>query len=169
MRAEFKEENRRSPLPNPFMKQEKQQEAGTKRRGQVKSRILQSVASILFVIAVTPALCRAQAEIDPDHFDSPNTVAMDAKSATSNQEPSQAYGSFFLPFDVRCAGVVLKSGQYSLSIQQSGSRNVVTLTRMVKGIPAQALKVSATPRLSAREPKWDGGASRRPAKDVGGR
>ena len=117
----------------------------------MKSRILQ-VASILFVISVTPALCRAQAEIDPDHFDSPSDFATVAKSATSNHKPSQAYGSFFLPFDVSCAGVVLKSGHYSLSIQQAGSRDIVTLARVVNGIPGRALKVTATARLSTEGP-----------------
>lgn len=118
----------------------------------MKSRILQSVASILFVISVTPALCRAQAEVDPDHFDSPNTVATVAKSATSNRNVSQNSGSFFLPFEVACAGAKLKPGHYSVSIQQSGKRDRVTLTRIVNGIPVGAIEVTATPRLSARGP-----------------
>jgi len=118
----------------------------------VKSRVLQSVASILFVISVAPALCRAQAEVDPDHFDSPNTAATVAKSATSNRNSSQAYGNFFLPFEVSCAGVKLAPGYYSLSIRQLGSRDVVRLTRIVNGTRPQALEVTTTPQLGAQGP-----------------
>lgn len=117
----------------------------------MKSRILKSAVHILFVISLTPALCRAQAEIDPDHFDSVK-VSTVAKKATANRNPSQAYGSFFLPFEVRCASVKLTPGHYSLSVQQSGRRDVVRLVRIVNGVRGQALEVIATPRLSAEGP-----------------
>jgi hypothetical protein len=117
----------------------------------MKSGILQSVASMLFVIAVTPSVCRAQAEISPDHFDSPSGGATVAKSATSNQKP-QTYDSFFLPFEVNCAGTMLKPGRYSLSIQQSGKRDVVRFTRIINGVRGQAIAVTATPRLGAEGP-----------------
>lgn len=113
----------------------------------MKSRKLQLVVPILFVISLTPALCRAQAEVDPDHFDSPSNASTVAK-----RNPSQAHGSFFLPFDVRCAGVKLAAGHYSLSVQQSGRRDVVRLVRIVNGVRAQALEVAATPSLSADGP-----------------
>lgn len=118
----------------------------------MKSRKLQLAVPILFVISFAPALCRAQAEVDPDHFDSPSNVSTVAKRATSNRNPSQAHGSFFLPFVVRCAGVKLTPGHYSLSVQQSGRRDVVRLVRIVNGIRVPALKVAATPRLSAEGP-----------------
>lgn len=118
----------------------------------MKSRILQSLVPILLVIAFTPAVCRAQAEIDPDHFDSPSNASPVAKKAPSNRNPSLAYGSFFLPFDVTCAGVKLTQGHYSLSVQQSGRRDVVRLVRIANGVSSQALEVAATPRLSAEGP-----------------
>src|SRR5215813_6259623 len=86
---------------------EKQQAAGKSRRRQMKSRIFQLAVPVLLVIAFTPALCRAQAEIDPDHFDSPSYVATAAKKTTSLPNPTQAYASFVLPYDAICAGVKL--------------------------------------------------------------
>ncbi len=114
----------------------------------MKSRILQSVVPVLFVIALTPALCRAQAEIDPDHFDSPVNVTTVAKKATLNPTRSQAYGSFFLPVDVMCSGAKLRSGYYSIAVRQLGKRNLVRLAPIVNGVRAQALEMMATPRLS---------------------
>lgn len=118
----------------------------------MKSGKLQLVVAILFVISFAPALCRAQAEVDPDHFDSPSNVSTVAKRATSNRNPSQAHGGFFLPFDVACVGVKLTPGQYSVSIQQSGKRDVVRFVRIVNGVRAQALEVTAMPRLNAEGP-----------------
>jgi hypothetical protein len=115
----------------------------------MRSRILQSLAPIFLVIAFTPALCLAQAEINPDHFDSPSNISTVAKKATSNPKPSQAYASFVLPFDVSCAGVELTPGNYSLSIRQLGKRDVVRLMRTGNGVRAQVLELIATPRLNA--------------------
>jgi hypothetical protein len=113
----------------------------------VKSRTLQLVIPVLVVIALTPALCRAQAEINPDHFDGISSVAAVKNSAAASPSPSRAYGSFFLPFDVKCAGVRLTPGYYSLSVRQLGKRNVVTLTSIAKSVGAQVVEVTATPRL----------------------
>lgn len=118
----------------------------------MKSRIFQSLVPILLVIAFTPALCLAQAEIDPDHFDGPSNASTVAKKATSNRNPSQANGSFVLPFDVSCAGVELTQGYYSLSIRQLGKRDVVRLTRIVNGVRGQVFELMATPRLNAEGP-----------------
>src|SRR5215467_7986820 len=86
---------------------EKRQAAGRSRRRQMKSRRFQLAVPVLLVIAFTPALCRAQAEIDPDHFDSPSSVATVVKKTTSLPNPTQAYASFVLPYDAICAGVKL--------------------------------------------------------------
>jgi hypothetical protein len=118
----------------------------------MKSRTLQIAVPILLVIAFTPALCRAQAEIDPDHFDSPSDVSAVAKKAASLPNPSQAYASFFLPYEVTCAGVKLTPGHYAVSIRQSGNRDVVRLTRVAAGARAHALEVMAMPRLSPERP-----------------
>jgi hypothetical protein len=104
------------------------------------------------VIAFTPALCRAQAEIDPDHFDSPSNAATVSKKATSLPNSSQAYASFFLPYDVTCAGVKLAPGYYSLAIRQLGKRDVVRLARIANGVPGHGLEVMAIPRLSKESP-----------------
>ena len=117
----------------------------------MKSRVLQLVP-VLLVISFAPTLCRAQAEINPDHFDSLTNVSTVENEAMSNRNPSQAYGSFFLPYDVRCASTTLTAGYYSLSVRQSGKRNVIKLTPIVNGVRAQAVEVIATPRLSPQAP-----------------
>jgi len=119
---------------------------------QVKLRILQSVAPILLVISFTPVLCWAQAEINPDHFDSPSNAATAASKATSNRNSSQASGSVFVPFEVQCAGVTLTPGYYSVSIRQLGRRDVVRLTPMANGVRSHAIEVIATPQLSPEAP-----------------
>src|SRR5215472_14005880 len=121
------------------------------RRSKVKSRILQSLLSIV-ALSFTPALCWAQAEISPDHFDSVNTVSAVARKATSQRNPVQAYGSVFLPYDVQCAGVTLTPGYYSLSIRQLGKQDVVKLTPIADAAHARSLEVTATPRLSPEAP-----------------
>jgi hypothetical protein len=122
------------------------------RRNKVKSRILPSLVRILLVISFTPALCWAQAEISPDHFDSVKSVSAVARKATSQRNPAQAYGSVFLPFDVQCAGVTLTPGYYSLSIRQLGKQDVVKLTPIANAVHAHSLEVIATPRLSPEAP-----------------
>ena len=84
------------------------------RRSKVKSRLRQSLLRILIVISFAPALCWAQAEINPDHFDPVSNVAAIENKAMSNGNSSQASGSFFLPYDVKCAGVTLAPGYYSV-------------------------------------------------------
>lgn len=118
----------------------------------MKSRTLQSIVPVLLLISCTPALCRAQAEINPDHFESLSSTSKFSSKTTSNRNPSQAYGGFLLPVAVRCGGVELTPGYYSLSIRQSGRKNVVRLMPMVISARAHALELTLTPRLSAETP-----------------
>ena len=111
---------------------------------KVKLRILQSLVAILGVIAFTPALCWAQAEINPDHFDSIPGVPTNANKAAADR----AYGSFFLPFEIQCAGVKLTPGSYSLSIRQLGRQEIVRLRPVASGARGHALEVTATPQVS---------------------
>jgi|SRR5215472_2818239 len=114
--------------------------------------MLQSLVQIIFAISFTSALCWAQAEISPDHFDGVNRVSAVARKATSQRNPAQAHGSVFLPFDVQCAGVTLTRGYYSLSIRQSGKQDVVKLTPIANAVRAHSVEVTATPRLSPEAP-----------------
>jgi hypothetical protein len=118
----------------------------------VKLRILQSVAPLILVISFTPVLGWAQAEINPDHFDSPSNATTVAHKATLNRNQSPGEDSIFVPRDVQCAGVTLTRGYYSLSIRQLGRRDVVRLTPMANGVPAPAIEVRATPRLTPGAP-----------------
>jgi hypothetical protein len=109
----------------------------------VKSKSLQSLLPVFILITFTPALCRAQAEINPDHFESIGSVATIATTAAD-----RAYGSFFLPFEVQCAGAKLMPGPYSLSIRQQGRHDIVRLTPIKNGARAQSLEVTTTPQVS---------------------
>jgi hypothetical protein len=117
----------------------------------MKSRILQSVIPVLLVISFTPAVCRAQAEINPDHFDGISNYSAES-NVRSNGNPTQAYGSFFLPSPVRYSGGELRPGYYSLSVRQLGRRDVVRLTPIVSGVRARAVEITTTPRLSPGAP-----------------
>jgi hypothetical protein len=105
----------------------------------MKSKVLQAVVVVFVVMTLMPVLGRAQAEINPDHFDSPAGVATAAPSF---------YGSFNLPFSVRCAGVNLPPGPYSLSVQRLGKRDVITLASLSKTRPVR-LQAIGTGRTSA--------------------
>jgi len=94
----------------------------------MKSKALQVVVPVFVAMTLMPVLGRAQAEIDPDHFDS---VAGVATAATS------LYGSFNLPFSVRCAGVNLPPGPYSLSVRRLGNSHVITLASLSKTSPVR--------------------------------
>ena len=95
-----------------------------------------------------PALCRAQAEIDPDHYESINTesFAFARAGTTPNRNADSSQGEFALPFDVAYRGQMLRRGDYSLSFQSLQNANIVTLTRDENAAKAQAIKV----RLSFR-------------------
>ena len=118
----------------------------------MKSSILQSLLRILVVISFTPALGWAQAEINPDHFDSVISVSAVPSKATSQRNLAKASGSVLLPFDVQCAGVTLAPGYYSVSIRQLGKRDAVKLTPIANGVHVRPLEVMATPRLSPEAP-----------------
>ena len=118
----------------------------------MKPGILKSLVRTLVVISFTPVLSWAQAEINPDHFDGVSDTATIANKATPIRNASHAYGSLFLPFDLNCAGARLTRGYYSLSVRQSGRRDVVRLTPIVNGYRAHVLEVTATPQLSPGAP-----------------
>jgi hypothetical protein len=105
----------------------------------MKSKILRTVFPVLVVMTLTPVLGRAQAEINPDHFDTPNIVSTAGSNAAANRSVSSFHGSLVLPFAVRCAGVNLLPGSYSMSLRRLGERDVIPLTSKKNSVRVQAI------------------------------
>ena len=70
----------------------------------------------------------AQSEIDPDHFDSPNTEPF-LQSKTKVSGKVRFSGKVNLPYAVECAGKTLPQGNYSLSISSDGKTGRATLNQ----------------------------------------
>jgi hypothetical protein len=90
-----------------------------------------------------PTLCRAQAEIDPDHYDTVENAPVSQAKPTiaGSQKAGNFRGKFTLPFDVDYAGLTLSPGSYSLSIRSVGKERIVTLAPDGNRIKIQAIQV----------------------------
>ena len=101
-------------------------------RHTMKPAMFLAVGAVLVAGLLKSPPCMAQAEIAPDHFDSPST------------EPASVLGSvpgtFTLLHQVNCAGLTLPAGAYSLSIRSLDGATLVTLTpaRTMAGAAIQA-------------------------------
>ena len=65
--------------------------------------------------------------------------------AANNAKPADFQGKFALPYEVRCKGKSLKSGQYSLSVKSEGKGRVVTIARNGETMNIQAQELKGTP------------------------
>jgi hypothetical protein len=118
---------------------------------QVAKNLKIALAIGLLGVLVTfiPTPCRAQAEIDPDHYDTPSVGAATTNSpSAAKQRPSligkDFRGRFTLPVDVNYGGVVLDRGSYSILIHSLAKQNLVTLTSDRTGVKVQiSAQVSA--------------------------
>jgi len=83
----------------------------------------------LVASAILGASCaQAQSEIDPDHFDSPNTEPIPPKAPANTRIDTIRYeGQFTLPHEVRCNGISLRPGKYSVSLRSNGKAGQATL------------------------------------------
>ncbi len=64
----------------------------------MKSKLFLTVCSVLVLMLLKSVPCQAQAEIDPDHFDTPNVEPpFPASLATADQAPGSFQGSVTLP------------------------------------------------------------------------
>ena len=75
----------------------------------------------------------AQSEVNPDHFDSPNTERF---RQPNTKEPVAAVteqvrfnGKFTLPYSLRCAGKRLPPGRYTISLRSDGKTGQAKLTQ----------------------------------------
>lgn len=108
-------------------------------------RILVTLA-ILSAIGVSAAF--AQSEIDPDHFDSPNTESIpQPRTAESRVAATRYDGAFSLPYQVQCNGKRLAPGKYSVSVRFNGKVWQATLNQ--KG---HTIEIAAVVAAEARKP-----------------
>jgi hypothetical protein len=102
-------------------------------------------AAALGLVCLLPATAHAQADVAPDMYELANTdvtvTQVQVGVATNSAKPADFQGRFALPYEVRCKGKSLKSGQYQLSVKLEGMSRVVTIARdgETMTIPAQAL------------------------------
>ena len=94
----------------------------------VKSSIF---AAALGIACLLPATTHAQ--VSPEVYDvvSTETIAAEQQliAASNTAKPADFQGRFALPYEVRCKGKSLKSGQYALTVKSEGTGRVVTITR----------------------------------------
>jgi hypothetical protein len=92
----------------------------------------------------------AQSEIDPDHFDSPNTEPFPQPKAPANTQIGAIRydGEFTLPHEVRCNGKNLPAGKYSVSLRSNGKVGQATLDQ--KGHTTEIAGIVQTPAAKQR-------------------
>jgi hypothetical protein len=106
----------------------------------LKAAIVLVAGFLLLLFVLEPFQCHAQAEINPDHYEitGGEPISQAGNSATAARNAGEFRGTFTLPFDVRCAGLTLPSGPYSLSIHSLAKSDEVTLIPKGNAIMIQA-------------------------------
>jgi len=100
-----------------------------------KMKIMKSsvFAAVLGLACLLPTTTHAQADVSPDVYENVNTETIVAEQhvpvAANTAKPADFQGRFALPYEVRCKGKSLKSGQYVLSVKSEGTGRVVTIAR----------------------------------------
>ena len=110
------------------------------KRSSLKAAIVISAGFLLLLFVLEPVQCHAQAEINPDHYEITDgePISQTGNSATAARNVGEFRGTFTLPFDVRCAGLTLPRGPYSLSIGSAAKSDEVTLVPKGNAIIIQA-------------------------------
>jgi hypothetical protein len=90
-----------------------------KGEASMKRQVLVTLAALSGLIALGAPPARAQFEIDPDHFATPNAVPFDqVKTDTSSDVQTIRFeGKFRLTQTVQCNGKSLRPGRYSVSLR----------------------------------------------------
>jgi|HubBroStandDraft_4_1064222.scaffolds.fasta_scaffold280578_1 hypothetical protein len=126
-------------------KKEKQ----VKRMTVVKSSVF---AAVLGLACLLPATTHAQADVSPDVYEVVNTETIVAEQqvqvAAHTTKPADFQGRFALPYEVRCKGKSLKSGQYLLSVKSEGTGRVVTIVRNGETLNIRAQELTGNPAAS---------------------
>ena len=77
--------------------------------------------ALVFLVVLGGPAAYAQQEIDPDHFDSPNTKLMpQPRNSDSKVRVIRYRGTFSLPHSVLCNGRKLAHGRHSISLRSDG-------------------------------------------------
>jgi len=96
----------------------------------MRRQILVTLAALSGLIALGAPPARAQFEIDPDHFEGPNTEPFGKVKADSGGVGTIRYdGNFRLAHTVECNGKSLRPGRYSVSLRYDGKVGRATLNR----------------------------------------
>ena len=108
-------------------------------------------AAALGLACLLPVTTHAQADVSPSFYELANTdvtVAQEARLASNNAKPAEFQGQFALPYEVRCKGKSLKSGQYSLSVKSEGTTRVVTIARNGESMNIRAQELTGNSAAS---------------------
>ena len=97
----------------------------------MKRQVLMTLAALSWLTALGAPPAPAQSEIDPDHFEAPNTEPFDKvkTDTTSDVETIRYDGEFRLANTVQCNGKSLRPGRYSVSIRYDGKVARATLNQ----------------------------------------
>ena len=106
----------------------------TRRILEAKVSLMKSISIFAISAALALALggpgAYAQQEIDPDHFDSPNTQPVPQPRAADRKVKGAGYhGTFSLPYTALCSGKKLAPGKYSISLRSQGNVGQATLNQ----------------------------------------
>ena len=109
-------------------------------------------AAALGLACLLPITTHAQADVSPDFYELANTettaTTQQAQVANNNAKPADFQGHFALPYEVRCKGKSLKSGQYSMSVKSEGTSRVVTIARNGETMNIRAQELAGNPAAS---------------------
>lgn len=97
----------------------------------MKRSVLVTLAALSGLLPLGAPPARAQSEIDPDHFESPNVEPFDKVKADASSDVGRiSYdGKFRLAYTVECNGKSLRPGRYSVSLRYDGKVARATLNQ----------------------------------------
>jgi hypothetical protein len=120
---------------------------------KMKTAVKTSVfAATLGLACLLPVTAHAQADVSPDIYELANTettvTAQQVQVVSNTAKPADFQGRFALPYEMRCKGKNLKSGQYSLSVKSEGTSRVVTIARNGETMDIRAQELAGNPAAS---------------------
>jgi len=92
---------------------------------------LRTCMCLAFLVGLGTLRAYAQAEVDPDHYDTSEAVASQPTKTNTAHRAAQVHyeGSFLLPHSLQCNGRHLAPGKYSLSLSSDGKTTRLMLNR----------------------------------------
>ena len=119
----------------------------TIQRVKCRGRAITVFLGLLGAIIFGSSCAYSQSEIDPDHFDSPNTEPIPQPGTVTSKVTEFRYdGTFSLPYSVLCNGKKLAAGQYAISVRFDGKVGHATLNQsghaieIARVVPTKASK-----------------------------